>query len=79
MFLLDVTKQAKVVIFSRKSMYFNHPNEYFNNAPAVQTNCTKNFGMYLDKHLNFRQHIRKKIANVNNGIEVIPKLNNILR
>ena len=56
----DITKQAQEVIFSWKSKKIDHPTVYFNHAPVAHTNCHKHLGMYLDKKLNFLQHIKKK-------------------
>ena len=70
----DITKQAQEVIFSRNSKKTNHPMVYYNQAPVVHTNCHKYLGMYLDKKLNFLQHIKEKISKAHRGIGVIPKL-----
>ena len=77
-FSLDITKEAQEVILSRKSKKTDHPTVYLNHAPVALTNCHKHLGMYLDKKLNFLQHIKEKISKANRGIGVIQKLRHIL-
>ena len=75
----DITKQAQEVIFTRKSNKTDHPTVYFNDAPVEHTNCHKHLAIYLDKKLNFLQHIKEKTSKTNGGIGVIRKVRHILR
>ena len=63
-FNLDPNKQANEVYFSRKS-----------NAPCIQLcESHKHLGIVLDKHLNFHEHIAKKIKICNKLIGTIKHL-----
>ena len=73
-----LTKQAKEVIFSRKSKKKNHSTVYYNDSPVAHTNCQKHLGMYLDKKINFLQNIKEKISEADRGNGVIRKLIHIL-
>ena len=67
-------KQAKGVIFSRKTIQAPHLSVVFNNVPVVQSSCQKHLGVYLDQKLNFTHHIKEKLTKANKGIAVIKKL-----
>ena len=74
----DLSKQAKEIVFSRKTHKISHPKLNFNNSPVVQGICQKDLGLYLDKKLNFSHHIKEKISKAYRGIGVIKKLQNFL-
>ena len=57
----ELTKSAQEVIFSRTSKKIDHSAIYFNDARVAYTNCQKHLGMYLDKKLNFLEHITKTL------------------
>ena len=59
-------------------MKTGHPKVYFNDAPVAQTNLEKLVVIYLDKKLNFLQHIEEKTSKANRDIRVIRKLRHIL-
>ena len=74
----DKSKQAQVVIFSRKTQRVIHPPAGFNNMPVVRSSCQRHLGIYLDKKLNFSNHIKEKIPKANKGIGILRKLYNVL-
>ena len=54
----DPKKQAKDVIFSRKSKAISHPQLVFNNNNNVITvTCQKHLGIILDTRLSFEKHL----------------------
>ena len=65
------------MIFSQRFKNTNHPTVNFDIAPVAHTNCQKHLGMYLDKRLNFFQHIKEKSFKANKGIALIQKLKHI--
>ena len=51
-----------------------HSRKYikvFNNVSVVQTSFQKCLGVYLDKKLNFSQHIKEKVKIANKRIAVV--------
>ena len=74
----DLSKQAQEVIFSRKTKKINHPTTNFNTIPVARTPNQKHLALYLDKKLNFNQHINVKISKAKRGIGVIKRLSQIL-
>ena len=54
-------KQANEVYFSRKSNAGTYLPVDLNNNPAQQCESHKHLGTVLGKHLNFHEHIAKKI------------------
>ena len=56
----EITKQAQVVVFSRKSQKVTHPTVYFNNSPVTQSSSQKHLDIHLDEKLNFIHHIEEK-------------------
>ena len=75
---LDISKRAKEVIFSRKTVTVSHPAVFFNDIPVARCSTYKYLGMYLDEKLNFFHYITEKIAKANKDIGVIKKLQNAL-
>ena len=61
----DLSKQAKEVIFSRKTVKVSRPSVTFNTVPAARTTSQKYLGLYLDKKLSFYDHINAKISKAN--------------
>ena len=74
----DLSKQAKEIVFSRKTHKISHPKLNFNNSTVVQSTCQKHLGLYLDEKLNFSHHVKEKISKAYRDIEVIKKLQNFL-
>ena len=74
----DLFKQAHAFIFSRKRCITSYPPLTFNNRPVAQTNSLKNFGIQLDKKLNFEEYLNKFESKVNKTIGIIRKLQNVL-
>ena len=74
----DISKQAQKMTFSKKKIYVSHPPLYFNKTHVVVCSYQKYLGVFLDKKLNFQQHIKEKIAKASKRISVIKNLNNVL-
>ena len=70
----DPTKQAVEVIFSRKRQIFHHPKINFNDSPVIDAPYQKHLGLFLDRKLDFNQHIKEKIYIANKGIGLIKRL-----
>ena len=70
----DLSKQAQEVIFPRKTVKVSHPSITFNTVPAARTTCQRHLGLYLDKKLNFYDHINAKILKENKVIGIIKRL-----
>ena len=58
---LDNSKQAQEITYSKKKRNFLHP-PFLQWKNMVGCSYHKYLGVYLDKKLNFQQHIKKKIA-----------------
>ena len=54
---LDLSKQPKEVIFSRKLQKTNHNSVYFNHSPVQQVLSQKHLGLYFDSKSNFQEHL----------------------
>ena len=74
----DPTKQAKEVIFSRKSKPVNHPQLHFNESAVASTPIQKHLGLFLDKKLSFDHHLNEKISKASKGISLIKRLHKYL-
>ena len=74
----DHSKQAQKVIFFRKIQKTCHPSIYFNNKSVKQVPSQKHLGMILDTKLNFQEHLKNVLNNVNKTIGLLRKLQNIL-
>ena len=57
-FNLDLTKQAQVVIFSRKTKKLIHPCLSFNDIPLKNSISQKHLGLTLAVKLSFVEHIK---------------------
>ena len=77
-FLLDPTKQAKEVIFSKKIIPGTHPSLFFNNSLTEQDTTQKHLGLTLDRKLTFQYHVNKKMKKAMKGIGLLRKLQSIL-
>ena len=70
----DPNKQANEVYFSRKSNAGVYLPVDLNNSPVQLCESQKHLGIVLDKHLNFHEHIAKKIKICNKLIGTIKHL-----
>ena len=68
--------QVQEVIILQKYLKTNHPKVYFNDTPVA--NFQNLVLIYLDKEINFLQHIKEKTSKANRDIGVIRKLRHIL-
>ena len=68
----DLSREAREVIFSRKSFRVDHPAVTFNNSCVAWTSCQKHLGLY--EKLNLSHHIKERLPKVCKGIGVIRKL-----
>ena len=78
---LDLSKQAKEVIFSRKTVKIllkTVKSITFDKVPVTRTTCQKDLGLYLHEKLSFYDHINVKISEENKGIGIIKRLSNTL-
>ena len=74
----DISKQAKEVIFSGKTVKICHPSITFNTVPVPRTTWQKNLSLYTDEKLSSYDHINAKISEANEGIGTIKRLSNTL-
>ena len=70
----DLNKQANEVYSSRKSNAGVYLPVDLNNSPVQLYESHKHLGIVLDKHLNFHEHIAKKIKICNKLIGTIKHL-----
>ena len=73
-----LNKQAREIIFSRKTLKPAHSSIHFNDTLAAKGNIQKHLGLFLDEKLNFNYYKNEKLAKVMEGINVIKKLSNVL-
>ena len=73
-----LSKQAQEVIFSRKTVEVSRISITFNTVPGAHTACQKQLGLYLNKKLNFHDHINAKILKANKRTGIIKGLSNTL-
>ena len=69
----DPTKQAKEVIFSRKTINKIHPKIFFNDISLSKANSQKQLGLHLDSKLFFDIHIKTILTKVNRTIGLLRK------
>ena len=67
----DPNKQAKVVIFTRKTESNNSLPLTFNKTEVRSCQSQKHLGLILDKWLNFTEHKNSKISKCDKLIEII--------
>ena len=77
-FNLDPTKQAQELISSRKVKTTNHPTLFFNENVLRQTSFQKLLGMFLDRKLNFSEHLKTIFQKTNKTIGLLRKLQTLL-
>ena len=75
----DASKQAQVIVFSRKANARNNATVYFNHIPVIRDNIQKHLGLLLDSKLSFFDQINKKNKKATKGVNVIRKMNLLLR
>ena len=64
--------------FFRKSHSLKHPNLYFNSLVVEKVKTKKHLGLKLDEKINFKEHLKDKLAIANKGIGMLKKLSNYL-
>ena len=74
----DPTKQAQELIFSRKVQTTNHPPLFFNENVVPQTTLQEHLGMFLDRKLNFSEHLKTIFQKTNKTIWLLRKLQTLL-
>ena len=74
----DPSKQAQEAIFSCKLQETCHPSIYFNNKSLKQFPSQKHLGLTLDTKLNFQEHLKNILNNVNTIIGLLGNLLNSL-
>ena len=74
----DPTKQAQVVIFSRKTIKKIYPKIFFNNIPVSKADSQKHLGLHLDSKLSFDIHIKTILTKVNRTIGLLRKFQQVL-
>ena len=65
--LTFLNKLKKLFSLEKVRTIFHFP-EFFNNSRVVSTFNQKHSGVFLDKKLNFNEHIKEKIAEASNII-----------
>ena len=70
----DPNKQANEVYFSRKPNTYDYIPIKLSDIPVQLSESQKHLGIILDKHLNFHEHIRRKIKICNKLIGTIKHL-----
>ena len=73
----DPLKQVQEVIFSRKRYKPHHPDIVFN-GNSVKNVLTKNIWVFLDRKLDFHEHIKEVFDKTSKSIDLIRKLRNFL-
>ena len=58
----DRSKQAKEVIFSRKTSIQSHPVLTFDKSPVIKTTHHRHLGLILDEKLHFKEHLKGKMS-----------------
>ena len=74
----DPTKQAQELIFSRKVQTTNPPPLFFNKNVVSQTTLQKHLEMFLDRKLNFSEHLKTIFHKTNKTIRLLRKLQTLL-
>ena len=70
----DPTKPAQEVLCSRKKKTLNHRTLSLNNIQVKRASSQKYLGLILDEKLNFKQHIKSAIVEINKGVAAIKNL-----
>ena len=71
--ILDRSKQAQEVIFSRKTLIQLHPVLTFDNS-LIKTTHHKHLGLILDEKLNFKEHLKEKMSKAYKAYIPTPKV-----
>ena len=74
----DSSKQAQVVIFSRKLKSVPHPLLVFNNANVSSWMSQKHLGILLDSELAFEEYYQTILSKTNRTIGLSCKLQSLL-
>ena len=74
----DSSKQAQVVIFSRKLKSVPHPLLVFNNANVSSWVSQKHLGILLDSELAFEEYYKTILSKTNRTIGLLHKLQSLL-
>ena len=74
----DPTIQAQELIFSRKVQKTNHPPLFFNENVVPKTTLQKHLGVFLDRKLNFSEHLKTIFQKTNKIIGLLRKLHTLL-
>ena len=77
-FDLYPSKQAKEIIFSRKTKKISHASLRFNNSIVSQTPYQKHLRIFLDARLTFEEHLKVITTKVNKTIGLLHKLQKTL-
>ena len=72
------SKHAQEVIISRKSKKLTHPPLISNSNNASKNFSQKYLGVILDFKLTFQDHLNNVLANLNNRIGLLRKLQTLL-
>ena len=73
-FDLYPSKQAKEIIFSRKTKKISHASLRFNNSIVSQTPYQKHLRIFLDARLTFEEHLKVITTKVNKTVGLLRKL-----
>ena len=74
----DSSKQAQVVIFSRKLKSVPHPLLVFNNANVSSWMSQKHLGILFDSEIVFEEYCKTILSKTNRTIGLLPKLQSLL-
>ena len=70
----DPNKRAQEVISSRELNKPNHPSLNFYNTVVIQSTHHKHLGMILNTNLDFQEHLKDKLSEINKIIRKLQKL-----
>ena len=74
----DPIKQAREIIFSRKTSMRNHPGLMFNNNIVNHTTNHKHLGMTFDSKLSFDEHLKSVLKKISKTVGLLRKFQGIL-
>ena len=74
----DLNKQAQESIFSRRSVKLVQSAVKCNDIPVACAKIQKHVSLFLDENLCFSDHIKEKLENAMNGVNVITKFGNVV-
>ena len=70
----DPDKPAQEVVFSRNMKLQSHPTVSLNIMQVERASYLKHLGIWIEKNLNFKQHIGSFISKINKGVSLTKKL-----